>query len=317
MSRRTYRLVLVLAAALAGLALSVVPAGLIYNNNAERRSVAQYPQPARTITVNGVRVHYLCEGDSDPPLVLLHAAPGSLVDWTPVFTLLSERNRVCALDTPGYGWSDPLAGASGLEAQATHLRTTLAALDIRRPVLVGHSLGGALALTAAAAEPRGFRGLALLDPTTPFIAESVRGDLGSLARLRLLLPLGISHLVESNAAEGLQRQRPSGSNDVSRGLAGQIASVNARTAVVDTLARNGSAIADDLAALESKLGTVTTPTLVLAPSEQPPGLRAALDRLAQTLPDARIKQIEDSRHYLHLAQPAAVTAAIREFMAER
>lgn len=317
MSRRAYRLLLVLAAALAGLALSIVPSGLIYNNYAERQSAALYPLPARTITVNGVRVHYLCEGDGDPPLVLLHAAPGSLVDWTTAFPLLSDRNRVCALDTPGYGWSEPLAGEAGLEAQAAHLQATLAALNISRPVLVGHALGGALALTAAAHEPRGFRGLVLLDPTTPYIVDGVRRDLGSLAQVRPFLPLGISHLVEGSAADGLQRQRPSSSNEISRGLANQIAAVNSRTAVVDTLARNGSAIANDLAALDVRLGSVTTPTLILAPSEQAPGLRAALDRLAQTLPDARLLQIEDSRHYLQLAQPDGVAAAIKEFVAER
>lgn len=317
MSKRLYRLLLVAAAALAGLALGIIPAGLLYNYVVESNAARQYPAPARFITVNGIRIHYLCDGIGDPPLVLLHASPGSLLDWTLVFPTLAERQRVCAFDRPGYGWSEPLPDPMGLQTSAAHLRATLATLNIARPVLVGHSIGGALALAAAAQDPQAVRGLVLLDPTAPAEAESVRRDLLSLARLRPLFPLGITHLVERRTMRNLLQQTSSGETDVSRGLAEQIASVNVRTSAVDTLARNAAPVADDLEALAGELGRITVPVLVLAPGGDLSEPRPALQELTRALPNARLEVIEDSRHYLQLAQPDAVAEAILTFAREQ
>ncbi|MCX6023436.1 MAG: alpha/beta hydrolase, partial [Chloroflexi bacterium] len=296
-----------------GLALGVIPAGLIYNTRMERAGAELYPPPARFITANGVRMHYLCDGDGDPPVVVLHDAPGSIMDAALLQPLLAERVRVCALDLPGYGWSEPLSEPAGLAATARQVQATLSALDVRRPILVGHALGGALALTLAADDPRGVRGLVLLDPTTPSQAGAVEREVGALARYRLLFPLGVAHLAESGTVRSLLSQRPSGTGDLSRPLAQQIASVNARLRALETLASSAAVIPGELAALESRLPSITTPTLILSASDLPPGPLQAQERLMLALPQATRETVEDSRHYVHIAQPEAVARRILLF----
>ncbi len=106
------------------------------------------------VTVDGVRVHYLQTGQG-PDLVLIHGASGSLREFT--FRLIPElakTYRVLAFDRPGLGLSDALPdGNTSLAAQATHLRAAAALLDVKRPVVFGHSYGGSVALAWALQEP--------------------------------------------------------------------------------------------------------------------------------------------------------------------
>jgi pimeloyl-ACP methyl ester carboxylesterase len=92
------------------------------------------------------------ECGSGRPVVFLHGLQGGAQSWVPQLTLLSDRFHIIAWDAPGYGESDPVSGSiddfatAALEFITTHLSEPAA--------VVGHSLGGVIALRMASLEPR-------------------------------------------------------------------------------------------------------------------------------------------------------------------
>src|SRR5215831_18491590 len=102
------------------------------------------------VTVNGKRVHYL-ESGAGPTVVLIHGNAGNVDDFTyRAIRVLCTDYKVVAVDRPGHGKSDRLREKpEQLESQAGLLHDTLASLNIKRPILVGHSWGASLALAYA------------------------------------------------------------------------------------------------------------------------------------------------------------------------
>lgn len=116
-----------------------------------------YPPIGAFVDVTDGRVHYTQTG-SGPDVVLLHGAGGNLREFS--FGLMDElatRYRVTAFDRPGMGYTGRVDGVDGsfgteaetVAAQAAMLREASAALGIERPIVVGHSFGGAVAMAWA------------------------------------------------------------------------------------------------------------------------------------------------------------------------
>ncbi|MEO3415319.1 alpha/beta hydrolase [Roseovarius sp. CAU 1744] len=131
---------------------------------AERREAtarSSYPPVGQFIDVGGTRVHAWVQG-AGPDLVLIHGAGGNLRDFTFALTdQLAGRYRVIAFDRPGHGWTDRLPGYGGLgntrgespAEQAALLQKAAAELGVTRPIVVGHSYGGAVALAWGLGQP--------------------------------------------------------------------------------------------------------------------------------------------------------------------
>jgi pimeloyl-ACP methyl ester carboxylesterase len=114
----------------------------------ETAAEAAYPPTGEFVTVDGKRLHYEMQGEG-PDLVLIHGASGSLRDMT--FSLrdrLTDRYRVIAVDRPGLGHSDALEDTS-LLAQARFIKAGVAQLGVTKPIVLGQSYGGAVALAWA------------------------------------------------------------------------------------------------------------------------------------------------------------------------
>ena len=102
------------------------------------------------ITLHGKRVAYRAAGDEGPVVILIHGMASSSSSWDPVLPLLAEHCRVIAPDLLGSGGSDkPVTGDYSLGAYASNVRDVMTALDIDRATIVGHSLGGGVALQFA------------------------------------------------------------------------------------------------------------------------------------------------------------------------
>lgn len=120
----------------------------------EASAETAYPPEGRFVTVEGHRVHGVvmghAEGDA-PDLVLIHGASGNTRDMT--FSLaprLAKDYRVIVLDRPGLGYTDRInhTGAT-ITRQAELLQKAAAQLGADRPIVLGHSYGGAVALAWA------------------------------------------------------------------------------------------------------------------------------------------------------------------------
>ena len=100
---------------------------------------------AKTVRVHGRPVVY-AEAGSGPVLLLVHGMAGSFENWRAVMEPLAREHTVIAPDLPGHGASVGGAGDYSLGALAAGLRDLLVALGHERATLVGHSLGGGIAM---------------------------------------------------------------------------------------------------------------------------------------------------------------------------
>lgn len=108
------------------------------------------------------QLSYLQAGDlRGPRVILIHGTPGTATAWADYLQRPPQGMEIIAIDRPGNGQSDPAGAAPSLQAQGTAVRALLPQ-DGRRAVLLGHSLGGAVAAWVAAREPERVQGLVLL-----------------------------------------------------------------------------------------------------------------------------------------------------------
>ncbi|OWU66448.1 alpha/beta fold hydrolase [Marinibacterium profundimaris] len=130
---------------------------------------ASVPQAGERMDVSGGAIHYLDLGPREAPvLVMIHGLGGQMHHFTYAMTgLLEDDFRLIVIDRPGCGYSlrDDEAQAA-LTEQARMIWEMLDRLGVTRPVLVGHSLGGAVSLGMAVQRPAETGALALLAPLT-------------------------------------------------------------------------------------------------------------------------------------------------------
>lgn len=133
----------------------------------------------------GTRIFYRKVGNGRP-IVLLHGIAHSSQAWDPVVPALAERNEVIAVDLPGCGRSDKPDTDYSLGAQAAAVRYVLDALGLDLVTVIGHSLGGGIAMTLAYQYPERIGRLGLI------ASAGLGRDLHPLFRLATL-PIGPDH----------------------------------------------------------------------------------------------------------------------------
>jgi pimeloyl-ACP methyl ester carboxylesterase len=140
-----------------------------------RKVEALLPPKGRFVDVPGARLHVREMGETrgensgeGPALLMVHGLAGQLSHYTyGIAGRLSDRFRVVAVDRPGSGFSTRLdATPADLSTQAAALAALIDQLGLGKPLVVGHSLGGAVALALALEHPDKVAGLALLAPLT-------------------------------------------------------------------------------------------------------------------------------------------------------
>ncbi|MGH7277805.1 MAG: alpha/beta fold hydrolase, partial [Candidatus Rokuibacteriota bacterium] len=120
--------------------------------------------------VDGLSLHYVVEGRG-PAVVLIHGLGGFAESWRHNMAALASRATVYALDLPGFGRSaKPRGGGYGLQYFARAVHGFLDAVGVAQASLVGHSLGGAVALTYALMHPLRIERLALIGALVPGFA---------------------------------------------------------------------------------------------------------------------------------------------------
>lgn len=168
-----------------------------------RKIDAALPAQGQWVDVAGGRIHYVAMGPADaagPPVVMIH---GILAQLRHFSYALAERiatdHRVILIDRPGWGHSTISGKRPGIGRQADMIAEALGKLDIEKPVLVGHSMGGAVSLALGLRHPELPRGLALIAPYTqpvPIVVDTFRSllvpaRLAPIIAWTLSLPIGI------------------------------------------------------------------------------------------------------------------------------
>lgn len=105
------------------------------------------------ITTNGISLHYTRTGGDKPPLVLAHGFSDDGLCWTPVAQALEAEYDVIMVDARGHGRSDAPDGGYHAQTMATDLAGVITALGLNKPVVMGHSMGGATTMALAGLFP--------------------------------------------------------------------------------------------------------------------------------------------------------------------
>jgi pimeloyl-ACP methyl ester carboxylesterase len=233
-----------------------------------------------------------------PPLVLLHGSGGNRLHWPPEIRRMDGED-VYALDLPGHGKSDSPPEAS-IGGYAQRLIEWLSAFKLDRAVLVGHSMGGAIALHAALYKPKKIVGLVLV---------------GSGARLRVhpsLLevtsdPTRFNEAVAKITAWAFGAEAGASLVKLAR----------KRFLETDSQTLHMDFLACDAFDLMGRLGEVEAPCLAICGSQDrltPPKYSRYL---ADEMPNAEMRLIEGAGHMVMLERPQQVASAIKAFLEKR
>jgi pimeloyl-ACP methyl ester carboxylesterase len=159
--------------------MAVLAAALVVALATSTRVLRAPAHRAGYVRTGALMLRYVRSG-SGPTVVLVHGFGESLLAWRAVFDQLARSADVIALDLPGFGLSSKPPSGYATDSLAADVLGALTALGVRRAILVGHSMGGAVVFAAALRDPGRVRALVLVDPAlvgTPApVSEARRSD---------------------------------------------------------------------------------------------------------------------------------------------
>ena len=278
------------------------------------------PPEGQFIEVGGIRVHAVVRGPTDaPPLVLIHGASGNTRDWTlDIVPRLAETYRVIVLDRPGLGYTQRVlgSGVSGGETiteQARLLKDAAAALGAPKPVVLGHSYGGAVALAWAVHHPDNLSALVTV------AAASHPWDTGLSTYYKILShpvagPLVIPFLTAFVPDTRVEREVASvfEPDPVPEGyLAHFGAGLTLRRASLRANALQRAGLLDEIIALTPHYSNITLPVEVLhGTADTLVWSSIHSEPLARAIPGATLTLLPGIGHMPHHAVPDEITEAI-------
>ena len=253
------------------------------------------------------------ESGSDParaPVVMLHGIGGGKAQWTAQLEALAAAGwRAIAWDMPGYGESAMPDGRYAFPELASALMRMLDALAIAKAVVVGHSMGGMVALEAYAQFPERIRGLVLSCTTAAFGSAD-----GTFQRKFLddrLQPLDAGHGMAAVAAgqipRMMSRSAPQSARDQAIDIMSGVPEATYRAAL-------GCLVAFDR---REALGMIDVPVLALAAAADALSPPAVMERMASRIDGAEFAVLADCGHLANLECPDAFSAAVLEFVDRR
>ena len=252
------------------------------------------------------RFSYEAAGDPAlPPLVFLHGIGGAARGWRVQLEAFSRRYRTIAWDMPGYGGSPPLASVS-IATLADALQDFLRQIGAKKPILVGHSIGGMIVQQLLVQSPH-IPAAVVLAQTSPAFGkpdgdwqkEFIGARLGPLDRGETMVSL----------APSLVRELVGDDPDV-RGMElarDCMAAVPEATYRATMLALLGF---DQRSALKN----IAVPTLVLSGSKDKNAPAPMMAKMASYIPSATYVELEGVGHLVNLERPATFDAALDSFL---
>jgi pimeloyl-ACP methyl ester carboxylesterase len=248
------------------------------------------------------------------PLVLLHGIATDSRIWSGVVPALAHDRRVVTVDLPGFGRSAPAGDGFELERVASRICRGLAARGVRAPFdLVGHSLGGGVAIMLAARRPRLVRRLVLvapagLRPFPPAISTLLAATANRfLSMRRSAAPLadlvwGRRLLLALTAADGADVPPA-----VARAMIEASATARRTAPALETI--TSADLRPLLAEIQAPLGVVWGEADLTVP------IRALAELLA-VRPDARVVRLARAGHVPMVERPDAFVAALEQLLAQ-
>ena len=293
--------------------LATLAASYLVVRNRTRRAERDHPPSGRFLDIDGVRLHYIEQGEG-PVLLLLHGNVVTADDFrmSGLIERLAQSYRVIAIDRPGFGYSErPRDTTWTPDAQAQLLHRALEQLGADEYLVLGHSWGTLVALAMALHQPDKVRGLLLLSgyyypslrPDVPVAAMPAIPLLGDVMRYtvsplmgRLSWPLAAKSMFSpSPVPESFSRESPW---------------MLLRPSQVRATAAEAALMVPAAAELEQRYAELQMPVLLMAgKDDRVISAEGNSARLHQALPQSELTLLPNVGHMMqHLAQDEIVEA---------
>jgi pimeloyl-ACP methyl ester carboxylesterase len=272
------------------------------------------------IELHGRRVIYRIAG-SGPPVVLIHGMLNSSSHWRSVALNLAGEHTVIAPDLIGHGDSAAPRGDYSLGAHAASIRDLLAAVGIDRATLVGHSLGGGVALQFFYQFPQRVERLALVSSGGLGHEVSPMLRTAALPGMSTLLSMTIHARVLCALQEMGGRLRRRGYDSgvylqaITRALR-PLQNAGAREAFLQTLRAVIDVHGQRVSATDRLYLLESVPTMIVW-GERDHTIPAVHGRRAHAgIPGSRFRTLADAAHFPHLDDPEGLAEVLRSFISE-
>jgi pimeloyl-ACP methyl ester carboxylesterase len=273
----------------------------------------------REIVLHGDRISYRIAGQG-PVILLIHGIAGTAATWTAVQERLAERFTTIAPDMPGHGVSDKPVGDYSLGNLASTLRDLLVALGHERATLVGHSLGGGVAMQFSYQFPAQTERLILVS------SGGLGRDVNLILRAACLpgADLFLATVAGPLAAAGSSIGRVLGRvgwrpapdlQEVASGFA-SLADTSTRTAFLHTLRSVVGTTGQRVNASNRLYLAAEMPTLLIWGENDPIIPAHHAQSAHERMPGSRLITFAGSGHMPHLDEPTRFAAALLDFMDE-
>lgn len=262
----------------------------------------------QVLVVDDVRIDTRVDGSGDDAVVLIHGFPLGSEIWKAQIPVLARAHRVVALDLRGMGGSSVVDGPYLMETLAGDVAAVMDHLSIDRATIVGHSLGGYVALAFARMYVERVARLSLVCSRVVADTSEIANSRNELAsRLETSgsideignknIPALFAKKTLENRPEMVEKARKIAENSDPRGLAAML---------------RGMALRDSSEDIAPELGM---PVLVVGGAADPIVPRAETERMERLFPNARLEWMEASGHLPMVEEADRLAAALEGFTA--
>ncbi len=258
------------------------------------------------IEVNDIKVCYDDSGKGDTPIIFIHGFPFDKLMWQPQLDLFGKNHRVIAYDIRGFGKSTIGSAQGSINLFADDLVNFMDALEIKKAIVCGLSMGGYVLLNAIIRYPQRFDAIILSD--TQCIADSFEAKEKRKKAISQIVAGKINDFAMGFIANIFSDETKKTKGDVVEKIKSTILStrVEAVTATLSVLAER-----QDLC---SSISQIEVPTLIICGEKDIVTPVEQAEFLFATIPNSHLKIIENAGHMSNLEKPDEFNLHIVEFL---
>jgi pimeloyl-ACP methyl ester carboxylesterase len=252
------------------------------------------------------------------PIVILHGLYGSSDNWLTVGKAIALKNRIISLDQRNHGQS-PHTASHNYALMSDDLDEFMKSENIQNPIIIGHSMGGKVAMRYCLEHPDKVKGLVVVDISPEEYTERKQSATSHLEEHRKIV----------NALLAMPLDSLESRNDADTNLSLSIPQTRIRQFLLKNLKRNKDgafywalnldAIQQNLFALmegiNSKGYTYNGPTLFIKGSESDYITEESRNKIQNIFPNAQLRTIQDAGHWVHAEQTSKFVELLQNFLA--
>ena len=266
------------------------------------------------ITIGDEKIRVLQKG-SGKDILLIHGTPGSIEDWYEIIDTLSQNYRVTAFDRLGHGFSSSNQYSYHLKENATLVENLIKQLNLKSPLIVGHSYGGSIAaFMAVNSELKNIEYIIIDSPlynyqasklyklvATPIFGKGI-ALFSSFTTANKQIKEAVSSLLKSLDEETIHK------------FVKERQLIWSQPKVIYSKSKESVNYLDDLNSISKKYKTIKSKIILITSKNSIGTFKKDCEKFNSEVPNSELILLDNTGHYIPLEKPLAVINVIRERM---